>query len=284
MIYLGEGDKRSWWSYNAGMAYRQLAEFYDCVFGDGRGWLDAARARIVDPLLPRVTVACDLACGTGDTALALAGRGIRMYGVDLSPGMCRASRRKARETGVPLRVIQADMRTFRMPEPVDLILCEADAINHVPHPRDLAKVVRAAARALRPGGHFYIDANNRACFEKLWPATLWIERPGVVAVMHGGCHPSGERAWSDVEWFIREGRRWRREHERVDEVCWSAEVFRATLAAAGFDRIRTWDGAQFFPKGGFIKRGYRTFYLARKTPWQPAAEVKKHRLLACVAQ
>jgi cyclopropane fatty-acyl-phospholipid synthase-like methyltransferase len=47
-----------------------------------------------------------------------------MFGVDLSPVMCRRAREKAREAGLPLRVIHADMREFRLPELVDLVTCE----------------------------------------------------------------------------------------------------------------------------------------------------------------
>jgi SAM-dependent methyltransferase len=177
--------------------------------------------------------------------------------------MCRLAREKARRARVPLQVLRADMRTFRLPEPVDLVLCEFDALNHVPRRTDLAKVTKAVARALRPGGHFYFDVNNRAAFKGVWPLTLYIEKPGVAVVMHGGCDRSGERAWSDVEWFIREGGHWRR-HEHVEEVCWTASEIRNALRDAGFDTIRAWDAASLLRSDPSIRPGYRTFYLARK--------------------
>jgi len=36
-----------------------------------------------------------------------------------------------RAAGLPIRVLQADVRTFRLSEPVDLITCEFDALNHI---------------------------------------------------------------------------------------------------------------------------------------------------------
>ena len=155
--------------------YRWLAEHFDRVFGGHRGFIEAAHRAIVEPILPQVRVACDLACGTGTTALGLAARGIRMYGVDLSPGMCRAARRKAREQKLALRVIQADMRDFRLPESADLILCEYDAINHVSRHSDLRRVSLSVARALNPGGWFFFDVNNVAGFDKYWRGTWWVE-------------------------------------------------------------------------------------------------------------
>jgi SAM-dependent methyltransferase len=247
-----------------GRPYGVIATYYDEIFGGMRYWAVDARKQVLGKILPRARSACDIACGTGDTALELVRAGIRMYAVDLSKEMCRLAGEKARRARVPLHVIHADMRDFRLPEPVDLVLCEFDAINHVPRKDDLARVAKAVARALRPGGHFYFDANNHLALQKLWPATFWIEKPRTAMVMYGDYDPARECAWIDVEIFTREGRLWRRRHERVEEICWTPAEVRQSLEAAGFDRIRAWDAAPFFRENPFIHRGYRTIYLARK--------------------
>ncbi len=245
--------------------YRWLAEYYDQLFTFHLPWFEKARQTILGRILPKVESACDLACGTGTTALELARRGIRMYGVDLSPIMCRLAREKARPHGLPLRVIHADMRNFRLPEPVDLVLCEFDALNHVPKKTDLSRVARAVARALRPNGHFYFDVNNRLAFEVVWPGAWFIEKPGVALVMHGRYERERERGVSDVEWFLREGNLWRRHHEHIEQVAWTAAEMRQTLRAAGFDRITAHDATPFFVGDPRIRPGCRTFYLARRT-------------------
>ena len=244
--------------------YRWLAEYYDKLFTFHLSWFEAARQRLLGRILPRLESACDLACGTGTTALLLAAKGIKMFAVDLSPAMCRLARQKARRARLPLSVFRADMRSFRLPEPVDLVLCEFDALNHVPRKADLARVARAVARALRPSGYFYFDVNNHLAFEKIWPGTWWIEKPGVALVMHGGYDRRRDKGWSDVEWFIREGRRWRRHRERVEQVCWTPAEIRRTLREAGFDQVRAWDATPFMKTDPSIRPGYRTFCLARR--------------------
>ncbi len=245
--------------------YHWLARYYDQVFAFAPAYGEPARRKILGPILPGVKAACDLACGTGTTAVALARMGIRVFGVDLSAAMCRAAREKARGAGVKLRVIRADMREFRLPQPVDLVTCEFDALNHVPEERDLARVARRVARALHSGGHFYFDVNNSLAFKKLWPSAWWIEKRGVVLVMHGGHDPERDRGFSDVEWFIREGGLWRRRRERVEEVCWTAAEIRRTLRAAGFRRIRAWDAAPLLKHSDpSLPAGCRTYYLAQK--------------------
>jgi SAM-dependent methyltransferase len=245
--------------------YHWLSRYYDEVFSFAPAWGEPARRKILGPILPHVQSACDLACGTGSTALAFARKGIRMFAVDLSPGMCRAAREKSRAAGVPLCVVRADMRSFRLPEPVDLVTCEFDALNHLPEERDLARVAHSVSRALRPGGHFYFDVNTSLALRKLWSTTWWVERPDVIMVMHGGYDRESRRAWSDVEWFIREGDLWRRRRERVEEICWTASEICRTLRAAGFARIQAWDAAPLLKHyEAPLPAGCRTFYLAEK--------------------
>ncbi|HSW50786.1 MAG TPA: class I SAM-dependent methyltransferase, partial [Bryobacteraceae bacterium] len=235
--------------------YRWLTQYYDEIFGTMRSPADQARERLLRRVWPKVASACDLACGTGTTALILARRGITTYAVDLSPSMCRLTRMKAARARLPLRVLQADMRSFRLPEPVDLVTCEFDALNHVPRKGDLGKVARAVARALHPGGHFFFDVNNSLGFKRYWTGAFWTEKPGVVLVTRSGHSRKADRAWCDVEWFIRQGRLWRRHSERVEEVCWDAAEIRFALQNAGFDRVRAWDAAPFFKDHPLIGPG-----------------------------
>ena len=244
-----------------------VAPRYDLVnrvmtFGLDRRW---RRFTVAALGLPDGSTVADLACGTGTTAVLLARRGIRMYGVDLSPIMCRLARAKARQRRASVQVIRGDMRDFRLPERVDLVLCEFDALNHVPRKEDLARVAHGVSRALRPGGHFFFDVNNRLAFQKVWPGVWWIEKPGVVLVMRGGwVDRDGVRGQTDGEWFVREGNLWRRRREHIEQVAWTTAEMRRAMREAGFDRVRAFDATPFFNGDPRIEPGCRTFYLARK--------------------
>ncbi len=244
--------------------YTLLAEHYDEFFTSHISEYRRARRKLLSEVLPRVRSACDLACGTGTTALELARRGIRVFAVDLSPTMIRITHSKALSARVPVVVIRGDMRMFRLPHAVDLITCEYDALNHLPRRCDLSGVARAAARALRPGGCFYFDVNNRAHLEKNWPGTVWLERPGVVMVMRGSYDRRRATGCLDLEWFIRRRDCWRRFREHVEEVWWTDSEIRQALRAAGFGRVRAWDATLFFRGQRSFRAGCRTFYLAQK--------------------
>ena len=245
--------------------YRWLAEYYDEFFQPFRRALDAGRQQVLHDILPHVAAVCDLACGTGTSALRFARQKLKVYAVDVSPVMCRLAREKAAGAGLPLQVIQADMQSFRLPEKVDLITCEGDALNHIPSKADLQKVVRAVARALRPGGHFFFDVNNASGFKSYWTGTACSERPNVVVIMRNGHNARGENAWSDIDWFIRDRNCWRRHSERIEEVCWSASEIRRVLRECDFDQIRAWDAAPFWKANPLVRPGCRTVWVARKS-------------------
>ena len=59
--------------------------------------------------------ALDVACGTGRHALAIARTGQAVDAVDRSPEACRALGRAAAVSGLPVRVVCADVCTLRLP-------------------------------------------------------------------------------------------------------------------------------------------------------------------------
>jgi SAM-dependent methyltransferase len=243
--------------------YRLLARYYDEFFTSHIPGYKRARRKVLREILPQVHSVCDLACGTGTTAIELAHRGIKVFAVDLSPTMCQLARSKARSAGARVGVIRGDMRTFSLPERVDLVTCEYDAVNHVRQKSDLARIVRAVARTLRPGGYFYFDVNNRRHLEKNWPETHWSEGRGVMMVMRGSYDRRRRKGRVDLEWFIRQRTHWRRFHEQVEEVWWTASEIRQALRGAGFEHVRSWDARTFSSGQHRLPQGSRTFFLAQ---------------------
>jgi len=244
--------------------YAILARFYDHMVGEAVAMNHHARRKVLGPILTRARTVCDLGCGTGSTALELARSGKKVYAVDLSPAMCQMARRKIRRAHLPVKVICADMRRLRLPEPVDLVLCEFNPLNHLPRKSDLVRVARAVFRSLRPGGYSCFDLNTRRSLQEQYPATQWMETRDYCLAIHGGFHPRREKAWLAFEWFLPYGRRWRRYRERLVDTCWSAAEIRRALRRAGFTRIRHWDGAAVRPPSPHQRRGYDSYYLAQK--------------------
>ena len=101
----------------------------------------------------------DVGCGGGLLSEAMAQRGARVTGIDLSPDALSVAKLHALETGVNVdyQQIAVEQLADEQPESVDLITC-LEVLEHVPDP---AATINACARLLRPGGHMIVSTINR---------------------------------------------------------------------------------------------------------------------------
>lgn len=137
-----------------------LALLYDRLVDgvDFGGWADYVE-EILAHFDEQANVIADLACGTGNTALPLAGRGYRVTGVDISSAMLAVAEEKARSLGLDVKLIQADMRHFSLPEPVDLVTCFHDGLNYLSGIEELRQTFAHVRLNLRSHGLFIFDLN-----------------------------------------------------------------------------------------------------------------------------
>ncbi|HEY9687160.1 MAG TPA: class I SAM-dependent methyltransferase [Coleofasciculaceae cyanobacterium] len=163
--------------------YYELAHLYDWP-----GSLDFAAQ-----ILARVRKVCksediapparmiDLACGTGTLALALAQEGYDVQGIDLSVNMLAQARRKQAEAdpahALKLIFREADMRYFQTEEPVDLVICHYDSLNHLSNETELRATFLQVPQALKPGGLFLFDLNTLENFRTFWNGSDTDEGP-----------------------------------------------------------------------------------------------------------
>lgn len=100
--------------------------------------------------------------GTGRIALPLAARGAAVTGVDLSPELLAQAAERARETGVELELIRADIRDWTAPEPADVAYCVCATISMLGRPFEHQQVVGNLAASVRPGGHVVVETHTPA--------------------------------------------------------------------------------------------------------------------------
>lgn len=118
----------------------------------------------------------DAACGTGHHAIALARRGYRVAGADLSSPMVERARQNAAAAGVEVAFAVAGfgaLRLLRTPagqatgEAFDAVLCLGNSLPHLVTPPALAAALADFAALLRPGGLLLIQNRN---FDRVWAA------------------------------------------------------------------------------------------------------------------
>ena len=101
----------------------------------------------------------DVGCGGGILAEAMAARGARVTGIDLSENSLRVAELHRLESGADVTYESASAEAFAAHHPgeFDVVTC-MELLEHVPEP---ASVVAACARLARPGGQVFFSTINR---------------------------------------------------------------------------------------------------------------------------
>ena len=108
----------------------------------------------------------DLACGPGRHVTALAKRGFRVTGVDLSYALLQKARSRARAAQVEIEWVQQDMRRFVRPEAFDLAISIFTSFGYFDDRRDDLKVLRNVHKSLRHGAILVMDMMGKECLAR----------------------------------------------------------------------------------------------------------------------
>jgi SAM-dependent methyltransferase len=148
------------------MAYEGLAQVYDELMADMpydrwlaftlEGWRRYGRPGRV----------ADLGCGTGNLTVALAGEGVHVTGIDLSPDMLAIARDKWEtlkgDSGGEAMFLEQDVRFWTLPEPVECAVSYCDTLNYLLEGDDVRQAFRQTFSQLKPGGLFLFDMHAPA--------------------------------------------------------------------------------------------------------------------------
>jgi len=101
----------------------------------------------------------DVGCGGGLITEALAGRGAKVTGIDLSERALGVAKLHLKESGreVDYRLISAEAIADEMPGAFDAVTC-LEMLEHVPDP---AQTIAACAKLVKPGGDVFFSTINR---------------------------------------------------------------------------------------------------------------------------
>jgi demethylmenaquinone methyltransferase/2-methoxy-6-polyprenyl-1,4-benzoquinol methylase len=134
-----------------GTLFATIAERYDFItvllsYGQDRRW----KRRLVDLAAPSDgDRTLDLATGTGDIAFALATRGARVVGLDVTRRMIELARAKASREGSTATFLVGDMLALPFPSGSFDIVTTGYGLRNVP---DLEAAIDEVGRVLKSGG------------------------------------------------------------------------------------------------------------------------------------
>jgi SAM-dependent methyltransferase len=233
--------------------YRQ-PELYDIAFGfrDVPAECDGIVALAARHGATRPKAFLELACGPAHHLRELASRGMQSIGVDINPLMLRYARELCRRDNVAVEFVRADMRTFHVPQRVDVALCLFDSFALCISDRDAVLTLQAAHRALKRGGVLLLEFSHPADFfgsGRSRTMDRWTERNQQLSVK---THVSFSRFDAIAETFVADlvlqatdrktGKRARRVVMRWLQRMWFRSAVEFVALASGCFDIAGWYG------------------------------------------
>jgi SAM-dependent methyltransferase len=135
------------------------ARYYDLLYKDkDYGAESDYLHRILQVHAPGARRLLDLGCGTGSHALALAGRGFDVVGVDISEGMIARAQQRPKSPATGSTAFRlGDVRTYRDPGQFEVVLSLFHVMSYQTRNADLLAALETAAAHLEPGAVFAFD-------------------------------------------------------------------------------------------------------------------------------
>jgi 2-polyprenyl-3-methyl-5-hydroxy-6-metoxy-1,4-benzoquinol methylase len=221
-------------------------EFYSVLFPDDRF---LAAAENLDKVLALTGcqggAVLDLCCGPGRFTIPLAKRGFQVTGVDRTTLYLEKARERARNEGVAVEWVQADMREFVRPQAFDLVINMFTSFGYFDEKSEDVNVLTHIQQSLKPGGAVILEMMGKEVLAKIFRATdsevlpdgtLLVERREVFD------------EWSRLRatWMLIKG-------EKVSSftfhhTIYSGQELKDLLLQAGFSRVKLYgdlDGKEY---------------------------------------
>jgi SAM-dependent methyltransferase len=214
--------------------YREhLGPVYDWMLGDFQQASVRAEAQLRAAGLGAGggAQAVDLGCGSGLQSLPLLKLGYRVLALDTCALLLQRLQERAK--GLPIRVLEEDLRRFRkhLLEPVAAIVCMGDTLSHLESREDVRRLLADAAGSLAPDGRLLLGFRDLTSIAtRFIPVrgdpdrilTCVLEEQGEFVVVHDLLHE-------------RRGPGWDMSLSSYRKLRLSPEVVQADAAAAGLE-------------------------------------------------
>lgn len=161
-------------------------QFAPIMFDDAR-WAEAptvaqyvkdiAKLRDGDSVL-------DAGCGLGRISVELAALDLDVTGVDIIQSELDAARESAEAEGVPIKLINHDLRTFHAPNQFDCAVNLYTSFGYCASVEEDMQILKNIADSVKPGGTFIMECTSRETAVMYWTSGEEFERAGYKVVTH----------------------------------------------------------------------------------------------------
>ncbi len=229
------------------MSYGSFALYYD---GLTRNIPYEKQAEYLLELLRRhghvPGLSLDLACGTGSLTIALAKKGVDIYGIDGSIEMLSEAQQKAADENLQLLFLCQKMQSIDLFGTVDTVFCTLDSINHLVREKDVQETFRRVSLFLNPEGYFLFDVNSlykHRCV--LGNNTFVYDTEEVYCVWQNALEEKTARVSITLDFFEKEESLYHRSSEAFSERAYGVEELSAWLQTVGLQTEAVYSAMTF---------------------------------------
>jgi len=126
----------------------------------------------------------DAGCGLGRISVELAALGLDVTGVDIIQSELDAARDSAEAEGVPLTLINHDLRSYRAPEQFDCAINLYTSFGYCATIEEDMKILKNIADSVKTGGTFIMECTSRETAIMYFTAGEEFERADYKVVTH----------------------------------------------------------------------------------------------------
>lgn len=126
----------------------------------------------------------DAGCGLGRISVELAALGLDVTGVDIIQSELDAARESAEAEGVPLTLINHDLRSFHAREQFDCAINLYTSFGYCATIEEDMKILKNIADSVKTGGTFIMECTSRETAIMYFTAGEEFERAGYKVVTH----------------------------------------------------------------------------------------------------
>jgi len=161
--------------------------YYAPIMFDDARWAEAPDvARLVKELagLKEGDSVLDAGCGLGRISVELAALGLNVTGVDIIQTELDAAAESAEAEGVPLELINADLRTFKSSKKYDCAVNLYTSFGYCDTEAEDMEILKNIAASLKDGGTFILECVSRETSIKYWTPGEEFDRAGFTVRTH----------------------------------------------------------------------------------------------------
>jgi len=187
----------------------------------------------------------DAGCGIGRISVELAALNLDVTGVDIIQSELDTAKESAEAEGVPLKLVNADLRTFSEPEKYDCTINLYTSFGYCDSEEEDMQILKNMCDSVKKGGTFMLECVSRETAIIYYTDGEWFERAGFTVLTEFGVVGAWEGLRS--KWILIDKNGNRIEHEFIQRL-YSACYLRDKIKSFGFSHVEVWgdyDGSTY---------------------------------------